>query len=840
MLDGLGLLPSVAYQRPQAGRSDNTNNTPSQLQLQPNTYQSNVDEDNFPTPRGLPSSQSDWRDSRSSFNSLYDLSDDDDDDNSEVVPLRLSNSVKRAVQGPSGTHKRLPSLVIPSPTAWPTIQKLKARAAPASTLAPLPLSPQALATLSIQNSLQVPAVNATPSLDGSLTSDEVASMSSCTTPSMSHAGNDDTWDMPIQLDAHAMDTLLALDVDEAESVVEVTDAQAGEMQSQGRSMFDVVRGCQPDNPGDMSACTAPSPISLPSPGGFFSGLDSPSKRVWSSSTPQQAEVPNTSTAENFYNVPWSDDITERFIDAATAGGTDGPPTARKYSRDSEYTLVDELVIPVNRQYEYDEQYEKKLHQEATTNMSRTSLWLNAQDTYMSGLATSNVLSESPVLSCAESVVSPRKNVRFALSSETSGNAVRQVSSSSTLSSTSAPDSEQKQKANSLFYHAFQHLLATNSVESAYTHRHVRASALSTQRRYMADKHRRQLSCSYTLAPSTTVASSRDFSHLPDAPTSALDEQRRAALQTANRERQALDQLSLSVWTLLATRFLAAGSSSLLPPPAAAVLASKPTARVLDLGGQPTADWAWAMSLEYRSASIHTVVLDNPSTDWKLHRGPRNHRVTASPCPWTLAFADGSFDIVSARTLHTLLRDNHGFDEWQATLAEIRRVLAPGGIFCYEAMDAEVAPPALANAGRPMGAALAARSAEFAVSVRQLGYSASAGQAMQSRLQRAGWSAGELTDGKRAWVGLPLATTGLKSSTDSVVSVGSSASTVLDSGVEAVTSLAGSVTWERWMLKLQREMGRPEERLLDGVGKALDEANGHGEWRVLRGWVRKSL
>ncbi|KAK5011885.1 hypothetical protein LTR60_004673, partial [Cryomyces antarcticus] len=56
-------------------------------------------------------------------------------------------------------------------------------------------------------------------------------------------------------------------------------------------------------------------------------------------------------------------------------------------------------------------------------------------------------------------------------------------------------------------------------------------------------------------------------------------------------------------------------------------------------------------------------------------------------------------------------------------------------------------------------------------------------------------------------------------------------------VKAITGVVGSWAWEKWMLKLQMEMGKDGERLLKGVATALEEGGKCGAgWRVLTGFA----
>ena len=56
----------------------------------------------------------------------------------------------------------------------------------------------------------------------------------------------------------------------------------------------------------------------------------------------------------------------------------------------------------------------------------------------------------------------------------------------------------------------------------------------------------------------------------------------------------------------------------------------------------------------------------------------------------------------------------------------------------------------------------------------------------------------------------------------------------------MTGLVGARMWEQWILRLNGEMGRSEERCLEGVAKALEEGGkGNGAWRCLVGWAQKA-
>ncbi|KAI7093172.1 hypothetical protein KC352_g39967, partial [Hortaea werneckii] len=139
---------------------------------------------------------------KSDFDELYDVTDSE----SEELPLKLSASVKRRVDG---GKSRFPSIVIPSPSQWPTIEKLKSTTA----LSPAPgvaLSPRALNKLQ-NRSLNVPSGSAAPSLDGSMTSEEMAASSCPSTPDIAQQANqDDAWEVPVQLDPSSFNILRSI------------------------------------------------------------------------------------------------------------------------------------------------------------------------------------------------------------------------------------------------------------------------------------------------------------------------------------------------------------------------------------------------------------------------------------------------------------------------------------------------------------------------------------------------------------------------------------------------------------------------------------------------------
>ncbi|MCJ1259182.1 hypothetical protein MMC24_007018 [Lignoscripta atroalba] len=133
------------------------------------------------------------------FDDLYDVSDCDSDqehDQNEMPsvvvrpPSTYSGSTKRDSFRSTGSSDL--SLVIPSPSHWPTIQKLQKNSPVPPTPPPkIAISPAVLSLLT-HSPL---ASTAPPSLDGSLTSDQIACSTAPPTPEMRcHPIHEQQWD----------------------------------------------------------------------------------------------------------------------------------------------------------------------------------------------------------------------------------------------------------------------------------------------------------------------------------------------------------------------------------------------------------------------------------------------------------------------------------------------------------------------------------------------------------------------------------------------------------------------------------------------------------------------
>lgn len=853
------------------------------------------------------------------FDELYDVSDEESIEDQDVIPSRLTYSMlahQASQQKPPGsrTRNRYPSIVIPSPSHWPTIQKLQ-KISPMISPAPPPKIPLSPAVLSLLGR-DLPSSSQPPSLDGSLISDPLACSTAPVTPDMQHQPEsggtwgkleikqrpnsslfngvkepefnvrDEDWDhldslgfengtiirdfgsdagvaiadspvlgvednvseAGIQLPAEALLTLHNLSrppkpdsVTDTESVEEMEEVP---FESLRRRTVDLTPISQ------MSEYSLDQ-LSIPSPGGFFSSLASNARYTWCVTKSGSSSVvpPSTTTAEYFYNCPWSTNpqVTVEQILEFDDHSTEGPPTARQMPF---LPLVEEHAAPTTAilpqvatpVQDCDEDYENEIQKAAENSLDRTSVWLAAQSSYMAALRETNPLNEvgrditigSKRISRHlrnDSLDSPmKKAVRF-LETET---AKREKSSENDL-----------HQGDSIYYHAFQHISADVEAQDAFRNRQERCDAVQASRNCLPHEHLDRLQGKYSITRADRPAPPRPISMFSGKETDETEQTvEQKAISRVERERQALEQLNTSMWIVEASRFLNAGK--LLNSPAVKNLGNKShnddssTAgmRILDLGGLPNCDWAWHCACEYQNSKVYTATTDAHLINDSI-RGPSNHRCNLVSKLWQLPYPDNHFDGISARSLFTYLKTEkplgQALDEYDLCLHESLRCLKPGGYLEFFLLDSE-----LINSGS-RGTAV---SVEFGFNLKTRGYDPSPTKNWLGRLRRAGFD-----DIKRAWTFLPMgapqkslpelpetpppdvATYNAKVAEAVRGPVGSTADAA------NVAGLLGSWAWEQWMLKLQMEMGK--EQLLEGVGAVLEEGKFSGTgWRCLSGWARK--
>ncbi|KAI9730164.1 MAG: hypothetical protein M1818_008258 [Claussenomyces sp. TS43310] len=805
------------------------------------------------------------------FEELYDVSSDEEDDRQKNarIPLARNSGIRKSTAsdrlstGSNASRRSLPSLVIPSsPSEWPRTPSYKLSSPIPPTPPPkVPMSPAIFSFLAAQD---VPSSSAPPSLDGSLTSEQMAAMSAPPTPNLSnHEGEDgrDRWD-GVQLQPAAMATLQALSGEDlfeqhSEQVIEVSQmSPTREMQQSPPPASSNIHRHDSVvlSPAQQSYLNSLSRLDIPSPGGFFASLTPNSQRKWNFG-PSMFDAegpPSSTTAEHFYKTPWSCEPVERIVEVPEIL-SDECSTARPTvnQQDSDETVVglsspvtsqDEEIVPTEILTDYDEGYARRLNDAASQNIDRTIVWLSAQTTYLSALINppedrdDEAALQKRVAGITKQIADtsaspPKKSVRF---SEIITRETKQAIGARLPKAT---------RQESTYYRSFLGFVSRSRPCDTYVHHLPRFEALQIQRINFPEAHRNQLLGKYQLSVTPMSVKKRMSANV--ARGDALTVEDPVKLK-ADREREAMEQMSGATWNVMAVKMLNGGR--LIAAPVAKRLARltsmgptttgvpRERARILDLGGQGSCDWAWHCAFEYPNTKVYTVStkalrqLSNANIN-----GPQNHRQVAVFKLTKLPFADKQFDLISARHLHSMLKvaSENGSDEYDACLAECMRVLKPGGYLEFSLLDSDIM-----NAGS-LGQA---KSVEFGFSLKLRGYDATPTRAFLGRLRHAGF-----VNVKRAWMFLPMGAP-LPPPPASRDSLGVEVKLELEAMVTGSTNAAANITglmgawaWEKWMLKLQMESGMAEGSLLDGVHSILEEGRKCGAgWRALSGWARRPL
>ncbi|WYZ42946.1 hypothetical protein EsH8_VI_000645 [Colletotrichum jinshuiense] len=926
--------------------------------------------DHFPTPRGfhflsapiMPSSPSassadesnspstssnPWNNNRSSvmtdvteFDDLYDVTDEDEPVAVRRVPSRKSSVRRRnssrdetAKQTAAGARRALPPLVIPgtrntSTEDWSAGLK-KALASPVPPTPPtrVEMSPQVISFMQAKQAQEVPTISAPPSLDGSMSSEQLAQMSAPPTPIIgSDNGKEEDWS-GVRLQPGALATLHALsgdndslhghDHDHSEQVLEISHAPVHEMRQQPLRLFTNLHP-QPARvaeltPGSHRRSLADlTKLDIPSPGGFFSGLSPRTRTTWHmpARSPEDMVPPTSTTAEQFYRCPWNmdasvppvpavpaklilNDAAEQFYRSSVPSSSaiveqvvevndeemdeDDMPTARPIVPINTSTSSANVAEPTSPEAEdapteivtvYDPEYARKQQEVALSNLDRTELWLMAQRAYLKPVEAEQTVEEAnsldtiPEAANEEAESAQEQDVIFAPRK-------KMVRFSDIVSKTDIPRRLPSMllRQESAYYRAFQDYVIRSSRQDVFVHQLPRFEALQAQRVCLREFHRNQLLGKYQLSVVPQSAKKRLSANVARGDDVIHDDPEKLRRE---KEHEAMSQMAMPTWHVAAIKMLNGGK--LISAPVAKRLGrmsrmapgrdgvARDRARILDLGGQSTCDWAWHCALQYPNTKIYTVTtkairqLSNSNV-----RGPPNHRQVAVERLTRLPFKDDQFDLISARELHSILKfvGENGEDEWETCLKECMRVLKPGGYLEFSVLDSDIM-----NAG-PLGLA---KSVEFGFDLKTLGYDPNPTKMFLGRLSRTGFD-----EVRRAWMCLPMGARHpsqqqqkpLPSLPVRQTSTGEEVRTVTmeamvtgsTDGVANVTGIVGGWSWERWLLRCEMEKVSGELRLADtvtdgaamreagksveGVAAIVEEGRGCGAgWRMLNGYARK--
>ncbi|TGJ88214.1 hypothetical protein E0Z10_g521 [Xylaria hypoxylon] len=531
-----------------------------------------------------------------------------------------------------------------------------------------------------------------------------------------------------------------------------------------------------------------------------------------------------------------------------------PPTAEVQPTSPNEDLVATEIVTV-----YDPEYARKQQAVAFSNLDRTEVWLMAQKAYLQGV---HVEEEAGSDSGSE-----QQTIEIQINDEVKATEADSNESPATLKKKAVRFSEVVVQTNiprtlpfkftrkeSAYYRAFQDYIIRSRPQDAFVHCLPRFEALQAQRVALREAHRNQLLGKFQLSVVPQSARKRMSANVVRGDDVLVDDPERLKRE---KEDEAFAQMATANWHVSAIKAL--NNGRLFSAPIAKQLArlsriggTHGRARILDLGGQATCDWAWHCAISYPNTKVYTVTtkairqLSNCNM-----RGPPNHRQVAVERLTRLPFPDAHFDLVSARELHSILKfiGENGEDEWESCLNEVMRVLKPGGYLEFSVIDSDIM-----NAG-PLGLA---KSVEFGFSLKTLGYDPNPTRLFLGRLGRTGFD-----EIRRAWMCLPMGHTKLPAGEKPLPVVRDSngiertqelaaIAQGTTNGAASITGLAGGWAWERWLLRCEMEKVAGEGRLwLDAAevreaGKCLEDVHGIVEegrscgagYRILNGFARK--
>lgn len=276
-------------------------------------------------------------------------------------------------------------------------------------------------------------------------------------------------------------------------------------------------------------------------------------------------------------------------------------------------------------------------------------------------------------------------------------------------------------------------MSRRHASDTFVHRQTRLETIHIQRRNFQSAYLRTLHNDFEISEPSRPACSRPISTMLPAP-SPEDDEKRETIAAVERERQVLEQVSPQFWELEALAYIRGGS--LLTKEITRHMKFITAPQVLDLGGKPNADWGWCIATSFPTARVCTVYFE---PDTEILGAPCNHVSVHVDKPYALPFADNTFDVISTRTLHSLLKTGH----WSSTLTELYRVLKPSGYLDFSLLDALLINVTADSWGQVM-------NAEFGYNLQQRGYEREPTKLFLNRLADAGFK-----DVKRMWMFLGM-------------------------------------------------------------------------------------
>ena len=523
------------------------------------------------------------------FDEMYDVSDNDSDISPSVMTSRSTQSMESANESLPSKVKtnRYPSLVIPSPIHWPTVQKAQSISPPRPPK--IPISPAALSMLGHD----LPSLSHPPSLDGSLNSDPLAGTSAPVTPELQlHPKSGEIWgvvgprqqrkaqrpelririddgsdlhqisgispedhisvhdfaievnedlsdspilgsedgfsDVGIQLPPDALDTLkhLSHEILSEQEFSSPTDSEK-EMEEVEMALAPPPRPSSADvTPMSQASDYSLSRLSIPSPGGFFSSLGSNARHTWSFAAPEplSAIVPSSTIAEQFYNCPWK---------------RDAPPTiAQVVEVDDDGTDGP----PTARQIPPRPVEDSPMHALSSPETPRAEVHDEGYEQAIQEMAEKNLDRTSVWLAAQTSYMSslretyPASEVglsavksplqrRSHIRDDSLGSPIQKAVRFLESQVAKGDPSEVKRSGDgeSIYYHAFQHVQLEQKHKDAFRHRHTRSDSIQTSRINLPEEHLAALQGDFKITQVDRPDPKRPISMFPGKEADQLEE-----------------------------------------------------------------------------------------------------------------------------------------------------------------------------------------------------------------------------------------------------------------------------------------------------------------------------
>ncbi|KAL8932472.1 MAG: hypothetical protein Q9216_006823 [Gyalolechia sp. 2 TL-2023] len=844
------------------------------------------------------------------FDELYDVSDDDSIPDSELTPsIRFQDMSTRSTSPNESIcsdkrRNRYPSLIIPSPGSWPTIEKLKNASPP---LPPkIPLSPAVLSLLPHD----LPSASQPPSLISSLVSNHQALSTAPATPESQHGG-DDSW-AQVEMKSKAGRRTTIFEDFELPDHDELHEDAGGWAQDAG-----IGSRCNTDvrDFARQSHKSLPdSPIPASDDEYLEVGIKLPPEAL---RTLQHLslEIPSQSDAESDLEVP-EEEMREVPSRRSRPSSVDWTPM----SQQSEYSIA-QLSIPspggffsslgANARHTWcasnsrppsvappssttaERFYSCPWNQEPCNTIERVvevsdegtdgpptarqnptqpadkmendtaddaavgydeDYEKTIQEAAERGLDRTSIwLASQTAYMAALRETNPVNDLAVVTQDEKRGSRhLRDNSLGSPMrkavrfleqetAKRETDSSPEAEQSDPIYYHAFQHVANNTSRKDVFRHQRTRADSVQASRICLPHEHVEQLLGKYELKDVARPMPLRPISMMPGSDTEEETSEQKI-IARVERERQVLEQISASMWVVEAARYLHGGN--LLNNPAVDSLLHASgdgnSARVLDLGGQPNCGWAWHCSRAYRNAKVYTATTEHALMDSSL-RGPSNHRRTAVTNLWELPYPDNYFTVISARSLFQYLKQEKPLGE---SIDQydlcLRECLRCLAPGGY--LEFFVMDSEVVNAG----ALGTAASVEFGFNLKTRGYDPVPTKNWLGRVRRTGFD-----DIKRAWTFLPMGTPHKEAvplpetPPPNVIKYEQQATEAVQGPVGS-TADAASITglvggWAWEQWMLKLQVEMGKENLLEGIAGVMEEGKSTGAgWRCLNGWARKPM